>query len=283
MRHRISLCLLLPLLIAQPSAFGQSVADIAHTLEQLHQVEIDDELGYDVPVAAIPLIPRLKHQLLHLFEHVLKDGGPDLTATDAQRQMARKLRHAGIQVHDNTFEDSGYGYIYKVEVKQPAGDHDLLVFRTTIGIACGEDSSLYVFQRLGSTWHKVIAIESNGYKEVKGALDDLHYGVSPPDDQGRWFLVYAHDFPRCISAWNGIEYLAIRPGPTATRPAVLVRRTENMYLDDLPKLTVERNWFAVKFETGDLTNSGPRMWVRTVQYQIVGERAIRISGKRKRP
>ncbi|HLJ25220.1 MAG TPA: hypothetical protein VKY85_00765 [Candidatus Angelobacter sp.] len=53
------------LVVGSIEAFAQQPADIANTLHALRQVKIEDQIGYDVPPQAIPLLTQLKHQLLH--------------------------------------------------------------------------------------------------------------------------------------------------------------------------------------------------------------------------
>ncbi len=243
----------------------------------LRQVKIEDQIGYDVPPQAIPLLTQLKHQLLHQFQAVLKAGDPALTAATIHQRMLRRLQRAGIRIGDDS--PTGYGSISKLEVHQPPGHPELLVFLSDVSIACGEDSSLYVFERQKDEWRMVIVIETNGYTQVKDALGDLHYGISPANTQGRWFLVYEHDYPWCTSAWNGIEYWVVRPGKSADHPSVVVTGTEQMYFydDTLPRLRVGRDGFHLDFNAGYMSDKGPLTWTGVVRYRIEDNRAIRIS------
>lgn len=268
--------ILLFLVVAPAVTFGLQAEDVAQTIEQLRSVKMPNDWGNDVPTPVIPLLPQLKHQLLALFQKVLVDEGARATqfaATATLRsKMLTHLQAAGVWIEDSYT----YGGITELEVSRPRGHPDLLVFRIDLGIDCGEDNSLYVFQRRKGRWRMVIAIESNGYKEVFGGLDSLQYRISPLDGQGRWFLVYLHQIPSCTSVWNGISYRVVRSGASAEKPVVVLARGERLHRGDYePRLRVNGESFRLDF-AGESLASLPSVRMHVVRYRIVGSRATRI-------
>jgi hypothetical protein len=275
MTHRIFVFLFV-LSATQWLAFAQRAAGIAHTLQSLRDVKIEDEMGHDVPQQAIPLLSELKHQLLEEFEEVLKDADPQATPGAIRRKLLQRLKDAGIQNLEASFSGA-YGGI-SIEISHPQGHPELLVIVDTFSLPCGEDSSLYVFERQKNAWHFSIAIEANGYKQVSDALGHLQYRISPVDGQGRWFLFYMHDYPRCISAWNGIEFAAVRPGTSGHKSRVIVKGREATFEEDEPKLQVGRAGDRLEFQAGRLSEEGgPFPWPAVIRYRIDCDRATRIS------
>jgi hypothetical protein len=276
MTLRVFLCSILLLWLAPTVSLGQQPFDIADTLRQLRQVTVVDGIGYDVPPSAIPLLTQLKHQLLNTFREALKESGSSVTGAQVRQRMLSRLEEADVRIGRR---DNGiYGDIDDVQVGRPSGHADLVVFVSTISIACGEDSSIYVFQRRNRRWRMVIAVERDGYKQVDGAIGNLQYGVSPPDRHGRWFLVYANISPWCTSFWNGLHYVAARAGTAANRPQVVREGTEAIYLgtDYGPRLKVGRDDFRLDFESDLLLDMGVMIRTHVVRYRVSGNHATRI-------
>jgi hypothetical protein len=266
------------------TAFSQRATDIADTLQRLRQIKIEDDRETDVPAAVIPLLTRLKHDLLASFQQVLNEGGPGVQATAAQEELLRRLRATGVGAHEIDWNDpQGYGFISHLEVRQPSGHSDLLMFRSELSIECGDDSSLYVFKKSEGRWKVMIAVESNGYKKISGGLGNLlYYDVSPPDADGRWFLVYAHQEPWCTSNWNYIHYRVLRTGGTPEKPVVVLSREDEMYRGgvyrggDLPRLEVTKDSFRLEFEGNQKLDSGVFARTHVACYRIASKRATRI-------
>src|SRR5437764_694212 len=187
-----------------------SPAAIARTLQQMRTLKLVDSIGYEVPPDAIPLLTQVKHQLRDLFLKTLNDSGPGTTATKAKSAFLAQLGAAAVP--GDSREDEVYGHIWSINVEQRPHHPDLLIFSPELSIACGNDSPLYIFQKNGGQWRLLIAVEANGYTQVKDALGGLQYELSPPDKHGNWFLVYAHYFPWCTSFWNAVSYAVLRPG-----------------------------------------------------------------------
>src|SRR5215472_8141538 len=285
MMLRVFFYLLIFCVIVPATAFSQRAKNIADTLQQLRHIKIEDDHEADVPAAVIPMLTRLKHDLLASFQQVLNESGPGVQAATAQEELLRRLQAAGVGLTDfySEADQGGYGLIFNLEVRQPSGHSDLLMFRSELSIECGDDSSLYVFQKREGRWKVVIAIESNGYKKVyRGLANLLYYDVSPPDADGRWFLVYAHEYPSCQGNWNGIQYRVLRPGASPEKPILVLSREEGMYRGgiyrggDLPKLEVTKDSFRLEFDGSQELDAGVLARTHVACYRIAGNQASRM-------
>jgi hypothetical protein len=252
---------------------------IAPTLRQMRTIKVDDELGFSVPAADIPLLTQVKHQLRDLFAQTLVESGPGVDAKTVKVRFLQLLRDAGVEVPSRASPDeSPYGHILDVRVEQRPDLQDVILFSPRLSIACGDDSPLYAFEKAGGQWRLAIAVEANGYQEVKGAMGELQFRLSPPDARRDWFLVYLHDLPWCTSAWNGIDFAVLRPGGDAYSPKRVFQGSHGYYqgTDYLPNLQVRADGFRIDFEDSQLLDMDLLTRHHTLNYKLVDGRAIRI-------
>jgi hypothetical protein len=251
---------------------------IAQTLRQMRTIKVDDELGYSVPAGDIPLLTQVKHQLRDLFAQTLVESGPGVDAKTAKARFLQRLRDAGVEVPGRASPDeSPYGHILDVRVEQRPNLKDVMLFSPRLSIACGDDSPLYAFTRVGGQWRLAIAVEANGYQEVKGAMGDLQFQLSPPDPRGTWFLIYLHDLPWCTSAWNRIDYAAVQPGIEPYSPRHIIQASQGYYQgDDDLRLQVRANGFRIDFAGSQSLAADLLIRYHTVNYKLVDGHAIRI-------
>ena len=85
---RVFFYLLVFYLIIPATAFSQQANRIAGALQQLRQIKIEFDHENEVPVAVIPRLTRLKHDLLALFQQVLDESGPGVQAAAAAEEPA---------------------------------------------------------------------------------------------------------------------------------------------------------------------------------------------------
>jgi hypothetical protein len=262
-----------------PAQDNASAAAIAETLHRMTEIKVEDELGYTVPGGDIPLLTQVKHQLRDLFAQALVESGPGVDAKTAKARFLQLLRDAGVEVPGAASpSESPYGRILDVRVEQRPDLQDVILFSPRLSIACGDDSPLYAFEKAGGQWHLAIAVEANGYQEVKGAMGELQFQLSPPDPRGTWFLVYLHDSPWCTSAWNRIDYAVVQPGIEPYSPRQIIQASQGYYQGDDydPRLQVRANGFRIDFEGSQLLAPDLLIRYHTVNYKLVGGHAIRI-------
>jgi len=82
--------------------------------------------------------------------------------------------------------------------------------------------------------------ESNGYADISGAQGSFQFAISPPDNEGNWFVVAADVNPWCSSNWQQLRYKVLRPGEDPRHSQVLLEEHTAIYLgvDQPYRLTV---------------------------------------------
>jgi len=211
---------------ARPTAIRQ-------TLQRLRAVPNGEFPEVVVREDASEDLTTLKHQLRELFLQILASNG-ELEPTQLQALMIEKLKAAAIVTggaeEDRTFRP--YPGILEIRVEAPGGQTNHLALMTTLGIPCGTDSSLYLFERSAGVWKMVMALESDGYVKISGGQQGIRYSVAPRDSKGNWFAVVTRTPPWCTSVWRVVQWRVLRPGPDPYAPRELFSRAEGINLGD---------------------------------------------------
>ncbi len=288
--------LLIAWLTLQTCASAQPAA-VAQTVKSLRVIKAD-AFDNPLPAAVRPLLTQLKQQLRELISDTLNvPQARRLTPSQVRANVLTQLVSAGVRVpppepaggDNNSFDTSYvYGNIHQITVQRPAGHPDFIAVTTTIGVCCGQDTSLYLFKKLGAHWRLVLAQETNNYKEVSGAQGRFEYALSAPDERGDFFVVTANVNPWCTSNWQSLRYCVMHIGRIADQPRTLLKRDAIIYLGIDPpvyRLKVAGPRFSLKFygeadrkaiENGATTR---RMVLR---YAVDGDRVKRVFRVRKK-
>lgn len=208
----------------------------------------------DVPQLAVSLLPVFKRELRELFTSIL-DRSPDASAAELKRLFQDAIADAGLTPGAAEPIGSPYGTIYAVDVQMAQGK---LIATTTLRVACGTDTSLYVHERAAGGWRRTLEVESNGYKTVAGARGDASWKIGGTPERGGWFLVMADVNPWCSSFWHGLRWVVRRPGPRAGRPEVIARASDsiNIGFDEAYRLTADEKGFRLVWRGYDEVNPG---------------------------
>ena len=215
------------------------------TTAELNRITTD-WMDTDVPAAAVPLIKRLKHDLRDVI--IATINRPEVIDTDPsamQSAVRGRLAQLGVQISDYdddqrvaSEEANGrtfrYGDIYTIDITKPETKQDLLVVGATIGVCCGDDTSLYLLSRNGDKWRLSIEEESGPYEQVSGARGALKYWVGQADETGQPFLVFAYIEPWCSSNWNQVNYQVVESGVSPEGPRVLFRDQPSAFIETDP-------------------------------------------------
>ncbi|HWN98885.1 MAG TPA: hypothetical protein VNS63_06395, partial [Blastocatellia bacterium] len=276
---------------------GDKLRSLSDTVNALKQIHTHDET---IPPAAKPLLTTLKHQLRDLICDFLASEGSDVSAQQIEAATIVDLRRAGLAVSDprcvvvdEHFVDDGfdYGAIYSVTLKRiDLCFVDLIAVTTTIGVCCGEDTSLYLFKRDGEQWRLCLQQESNNYDNVSGAQGRFQFDVSFPDQQGNFFVLVANVNPWCTSNWQSLRYAVLRPGPMPDEPRVILAEEHLIFLDDGPsfRLITRTEGFRIAFHDEsfmDLSNEGIEVdWddpnsERMMEYAVQDDRVKLVSDR----
>jgi hypothetical protein len=279
---------------------GQDVQRVLTPLQQtvqaLRRIHTD---CYDTgPANAKQLLATLKNELEDLVSDALADSGAaHLSASELQAHINAKLKADGVLttyeradvVVDEKYVDPGYDYgdVFEVTVTQPAEHHDLLAVTTTIGVCCGEDTSVYLYRKHGYRWSLALAYTAGAYDEISGAHGRVQFGISPADSEGKFFIVIANVNPWCTSNWQSLRYAVLRESRLAHSPHVLLEKAHSIFLNGDPSysLVVGRDSFSFVFldeKFMELLNKGvdidlnDRRAKRLLKYRVSGLNVVKV-------
>jgi hypothetical protein len=147
-----------------------------------------------------------------------------------------------------------------------------------LGIPCGSDNSLYLFQRRNGDWRPIFSLESDVQDSINDAMGRFGFGVSSVDPSGSFFVVVTDVNAACWSNWQAIRWRAWRLGGEAPPAKPFFEGSESVYLgnDDAFALAVTEDTFRVKFESYQDLDLGVliRDYVRA--YRVNGTKVERI-------
>jgi hypothetical protein len=193
----------------------------------------------------------------------------------AQAVKAYKLPDGVMRREDVPADFGKYGFQLWFDVRATQQPR-LLSVTAAFDIECGSDAVLFVFGPDGGSWKEVLRWQSKPYKTVAGAFWSFGYGISPPDAEGRWYVVTKHINPWCSSTWADIYYDVLRQVESST-PKVLLSGSDFMWWgnEDFGKLVVNRNEFDLRFHSESIdTGVHNRVWIR--HYSVLGDKVKRI-------
>ncbi|MGH9449369.1 MAG: hypothetical protein ACRD11_02410 [Terriglobia bacterium] len=248
---------------------------VAKAATALERVPAPDFPADEVSAQARPLLTGLKHSLRALVTSEI-DAQPSSGAGALQARLMGVLTGSGI-LHRGEQAKEGYAQVGSVHIAQPPGHPNLLAAVTTLEIPCGEDSSLYVYQRTAHRWQLALAFESNDYRQISGGLGRFEYRISPSDQDGRWFVVIADVIPWCTSNWHALRFQVLRPAGSAYHPKAILATSGFAYLgyEDAYRLAVTDHGFTLVYYTSQSLDYGVLIRTAVDRYSVAGDRAAR--------
>jgi hypothetical protein len=248
--------------------------------------------------ANVHLVPREAH-LMELKHELLFEIRARLDAAHRQRrtpeaaiaELSGDLHARGVvlggckedQPIDASMEfptegDCVYG-IDGFQVERSAGQPNLLALSTTLDVACGTDSSLYLLREEANGWRLLLALEAGGYSQVDEALGRFGYAVSPPNERGGFFMAAVDVNPWCSSNWQRVRLRVLRVGGDPWHPIQVLRRETTIYLGVDPpvyRLSAEAGKLSLSFQgrfgIGSDRITREHIW----NYAVHGGSAVRI-------
>lgn len=277
---KLIIALIVAYLVAVPaiSSAASPVKSIFQTTRDLRkawQINEDPSVPDDPRIrpAARTLLKKLKHQLRDLLLDTINAQDHRIRSPERLKSnLLAKLKKSSIPV-------GGYeiGDITGISIQRPERHPNLLAFTTTLGILCGNDTSLYLAKRRGTRWELILALEANDYKEINGAQGSFEYAILPPDLKGDFFVVTVDINPWCTSFWQAIRYKVFRVGSKPYRPKRIMSRKETVYEgnDLVYRLSTESKGFTLSF-TGETFASGTTRQ-HVARYAVVGDQVRRVA------
>jgi hypothetical protein len=190
-----------------------------------------------------------------------------------------KAVHQAFEAADALPWDSSqsFGGLAAIQVRRLPHHPDRFGAVLTVGLSCGSDGSLSLYERTRRGMRVAVTAESNDYASIQKGRLSLVYGVSPPDARGRYFVVTAHGRPWCSSLWRGLHYHVLEPGPHPSRPRRLLQKEASARHDSGEPGFIEttRTGFTIRFYSWhNLATEVIRTHVR--RYERRGARFVRV-------
>jgi len=88
------------------------------------------------------------------------------------------------------------------------------------------DCLIYVFRKEDNRWSLVLQTEADYDPRCEEEEKAFRYEISPPDREGRWFLLVAHVQPVLRQRTPLLKYKVLRPGLSPEKSVLVIERQE---------------------------------------------------------
>ena len=203
---------------------------------------------------ATPELTAIKHRLRDWAEARLAAFSESTDEDAFNRDLQEAMGSAGLLCPDGC-PLTALGYVDRVRVHR---QHEFLAVQTSVGIGCGYDDSVYLYERGGklgrrSSWIRIFETEQNNYTKT-GYLPQTVYAVqiSPPGAQGRRMILSLGSRVSCASAFQPIYYRLWKLGSGGGQPKLLLDASETAYMGAYPpvRATLSPEEVRVEFSAG---------------------------------
>ena len=179
-------------------------------------------------------IQKLKQALEKLVVAYLSgiptDSIPDVKEIEDNLNLLiesrRRPKETTVSVQDG---GDPFGYETWFEVEASHDDRRLLQIKATLGVACGTDALLVIFQPDNHGWKEILNWQSLKYSHISGALNAFQYKISPPDSAGKWYVLGADNPAHCASCWGVQRFYVLIPAEQDVHPTVPFQRSDTHY------------------------------------------------------
>jgi hypothetical protein len=241
-----------------PDESNPALARLAETATQLAAIPASTDRddpeaeAYAIPPAAAELHRRFKDHFGEYVEAWLAANGSAGRTGKLRAGLWTSLRESGV---DKEADDRHwFGRVSSVQVTRPPGHPHLLAVTLELSLGVSTDTALYLFETEGRhvrhllDWssEQALALDDStrGESALPGAehgFDHFDYRIAPRDKDGGFFLVVGWAAPRNVSNWGWVQWVILRPGPAADRPAVLTHGSDSAYycFDECFSLSVD--------------------------------------------
>jgi hypothetical protein len=274
-----SVCILFCLLAQRIRAQQPPAGGIPQLIQSLRAIPVpgDPSTANQVPPQARPLLQSLKQQLRDLIAHSLENGPvPDPSAVLSGALGPQGLQLDGEKPDYSAHTNQHFAQTVSIHVERPANNPRLLTVETSIGVACGDDSSLYVFGANGAGWRNLLALEADSYDDVSGANGHFSFSISPPDRGGHWYALAAHMGPQCASLWRPMSYEVLKPTHDPWHPNILLNGSETARWDHDLTTVADLKTLQVHFIGSMHLESVANQREHILNFQLKGDTVLRV-------
>ncbi len=171
---------------------------------------------------ATPQLTVLKHQIRDWIESrlgELKWGGD---AEGLAKRLNEALQDAKLFCSQSSDcpEQNLLGFLGPVRLSWEPG---FLAFETGVGVLCGDDESVYLYDLREGRWQRRLESEQNLYTEKDYVPQSIEAVLtSGPDKDGSSLALILGTQPWCSSNWRDVYYRLWRIGPHDPKPKLLL-------------------------------------------------------------
>ena len=258
------------------------------TIGQLRAIGVpnpDSEDFYTPPSKVPPLLRQLNDYLGQIILYVLNNP-KRYEIPPVEPAVISELERAGWKAIPPD-KWAAYGeIIHIVEDESVPLDANFKAVSTRLWVPCAGDQSsyLYVFRQQEGRWKLALKADFDFTSLTNSEDDGSEYGarfaLSPPDPQGRWFVVSARTNVDCNWEPTHVVLSAIVPGPEPDKPKVMVEVRQSFYRGIGPfkppfAIHAERDWFSMV--VGVLRKLDGNRGIQIYRYGVNGSEARRIA------
>jgi hypothetical protein len=127
---------------------------------------------------------------------------------------------------------SSHGYIGGVDLSFLDSNRYLLL-ETSVGIACGQDQSAYLYEWSGKDWHLLLSSEQDDYRNDKYEPQNFVSVKVSPEKTPPMVLTIGYS-PSCASNWQRLYTRLWRTTQTSIVPQPLLDLSQTVYMSDDP-------------------------------------------------
>ena len=232
---------------------------------------------------------RFRREIVRLIGEELRAGSTTRASAETmERWINDRLDRAGVteperpeepQVWDGTCpEVAVYGYVAPVRLQEPDGLPGVVIASVQLGVSCGSDSALYVFDDDPAGPHLRMALESSPYTSIDGAWGRFDFAVVR-DTVGSDFAIVTTDVnPWCTSNWQRLTYRVWREGRDPWSPVLMASAGQTIYLgvDEPYTLKAEEQGFRIDFTGGFALDDAQLTRRHILRFRIGGARLTRL-------
>lgn len=266
----------------------KEMSSIVETVKSLRDIKVRPD-DTNMPTPAKPLLKNLKYQLRDLIINVLNDKNIQREAPKKVQQIIiENLNTNEIKVEKpkdmilsdkSVLPDYAYGDIYEIVIEQPFPKSNLIIATITLGICCGEDTSLYIFKKNIKGWDIIFSDEVNDYDTIDVARGSFNYGILGQSNDDL-FIVTANINPWCTSNWQKIRYNVFKINCSIKAdPKIILNENRWVYLGVKPppyKLKTGPNEFTLEFYGGENSNPDGTAPLQQIKYKVKGVQVERV-------
>lgn len=284
------------------------LARLAETAAQLAAIPAETDRDdpwaevFEVPPAAGELHRRFKDRFGEYLDSWLIANGSSGPTGKVREGLWTPLRAAGVETrlrrHDaaplgakETDDRNWFGRVYGLEVARPDGHPHLLAVTLELSLGAGTDTTLYLVETKNGRARRVLEWSSEqalalddstrGTATLPGAergLDYFQCRVSPRDQDGQFFVLAGWVAPRNVSNWGWLQWVILRPGAAADRPAVLTHGSDSAFncFDECFSLSLDGSLVTVEYTGAQGLDAGRHSRTMRHRIRVVGDHAEEI-------